>query len=132
MSSGSDIIVVPLSISREPMPPEATGAGLAVDKSGNIGIGYSYGGATQFAGQRFSGRLAGDSLGVMSFAEGIFAEGRSAQTNTLRWEDYTYTALDPSDDETFWYVGDYLKEGAKNYSTKIGAFRLNAPAAGNK
>jgi len=106
--------------------------GLAVDKSGNIGIGYSYGGEKQFAGQRFAGRLAGDSLGVMSFSEGIFAEGQSAQTNTLRWEDYTYTALDPSDDETFWYVGDYLKQGAKNYSTKIGAFKLNPSAAGGK
>ena len=104
--------------------------GLAIDKSGNIGIGYSYGGDKQFAGQRFTGRLAGDSLGVMSFSEGVFAEGEGAQTNTLRWEDYTYTALDPSDDQTFWYVGDYLKQGAKNYSTKIGAFRLSAAPAG--
>jgi len=106
--------------------------GLAIDKSGNIGIGYSFGGEKQFAGQRFTGRLAGDSLGIMSFGEGIFAEGQAAQTNTLRWEDYTYTALDPSDDETFWYVGDYLKQGAKNYSTKIGAFKLNPPAADKK
>jgi len=104
-------------------------SGLAIDKSGNIGIGYSYGGEKQFAGQRFTGRLAGDSLGVMSFSEAILAEGQAAQTNTLRWEDYTYTALDPSDDETFWYVGDYLKQGAKNYSTRIGAFKLNPPDA---
>jgi hypothetical protein len=32
--------------------------------------------------------------------------------------------MDPSDDETIWYVGDYLKKGAKNYSSKIGAFKL--------
>jgi hypothetical protein len=32
--------------------------------------------------------------------------------------------MDPSDDCTFWYVGDYYKAGATNYSTKIGAFRL--------
>ena len=30
------------------------------------------------------------------------------------------TALDPSDNCTFWYVGDYIKEGAAGYSTKIG------------
>jgi RIO-like serine/threonine protein kinase len=29
-----------------------------------------------------------------------------------------------SDDETIWYVGDYLKKGAKNYSSRIGAFKL--------
>jgi len=32
--------------------------------------------------------------------------------------------MDPSDDCTFWYVGDYLKNGAGSYSTRIGAFRL--------
>jgi hypothetical protein len=32
--------------------------------------------------------------------------------------------MDPSDDCTFWYVGDYLRAGAESYSTRIGAFRL--------
>ena len=99
-------------------------AGAAVDKAGNIGIGYSYGSATFFTGQRFTGRLAGDTLGIMSFNENVLAEGAGVQTNTLRWEDYTYTVIDPSDDETFWYVGDYMKKDARNYSSKIGAFRL--------
>jgi hypothetical protein len=100
-------------------------AGAAVDKEGNIGFGYSFGGDKDFPGQRFTGRLAGDSLGIMTFRENVLAEGEDVQTNTLRWEDYTYGAIDPSDDVTFWYVGDYLKKGAKNYSTKIGAFRLS-------
>jgi hypothetical protein len=102
-------------------------AGAAMDKYGNIGIGYSYGGPSDYPGQRFTGRLAGDSLGVMTLGEAVLAEGQAPQTNTLRWEDYTYTAIDPSDDATFWYVGDYLKNGAKNYSTRIGAFRLSLP-----
>lgn len=102
-------------------------AGAAVDKAGNIGIGYSYGSGKEYTGQRYTGRLSSDSLGVMSFAEGVLVTGEDAQTTTLRWEDYTYTVVDPSDDETFWYVGDYMKKGAKNYSTKIGAFRLSAP-----
>lgn len=101
--------------------------GAAVDKYGNIGIGYSYGGSDHFPGERFTGRLATDSLGIMGFGEGILAEGQAPQTNTLRWEDYTYMALDPSDDATFWYVGDYLKKDAKDYTTKIGAFKLSTP-----
>jgi hypothetical protein len=32
--------------------------------------------------------------------------------------------MDPADDCTVWYVGDYLKENAEQYSTKIGAFRM--------
>jgi hypothetical protein len=42
----------------------------------------------------------------------------------LRWEDYTQTAVDPTDDCTIWYVGDYLKAGATNYSTRIGAVKV--------
>jgi hypothetical protein len=38
----------------------------AMDKKGNIGIGYSVGGASLFPGQRFAGRLAGDPLGILT------------------------------------------------------------------
>jgi len=54
----------------------------------------------------------------------VLVEGKAAQNNTLRWEDYATTAMDPSDDCTFWYVGDYLKAGATGYTTRIGAFRI--------
>jgi hypothetical protein len=94
----------------------------AIDRRGNIAIGYSFGGTPHFAGQRFTARLADDPKGVMSFQETVLAEGAAAQTNTIRWEDYTQTAIDPVDDCTIWYVGDYLKAGAPSYSTRIGAF----------
>jgi hypothetical protein len=96
----------------------------AMDQNGNIGIGYSFGGTPNFAGQRFAGRLADDPLGVLTLKESVLAEGGAPQTNTLRWEDYSQTAVDPSDDCTIWYVGDYFKRGAESYSTRIGAFRL--------
>ena len=96
----------------------------AMDAKGNIGIGYSFGGTPNFAGQRFAGRLAGDSLGTLTLREATLVEGEASQTNTLRWEDYTQTAVDPSDDCTMWYVGDYLKQGATSYSSRIGAFRM--------
>jgi hypothetical protein len=96
----------------------------AIDRFGNIGIGYSFGGTPNFAGQRFAARTPGDPLGTMSLRETILVEGEAAQTNTLRWEDYTTTAVDPTDDCTIWYVGDYLKKDATSYSTKIGAFRM--------
>jgi hypothetical protein len=96
----------------------------AIDKFGNIGIGYSFGGTPHFAGQRFAARTPNDPLGTMNLRETVLVEGEAAQTNTLRWEDYTTTAVDPSDDCTIWYVGDYLKKDATSYSTKIGAFRM--------
>ena len=96
----------------------------AIDRDGNIGIGYSFGGTPHFAGQRFAARLADDPPGALTFEEAVLVEGKASQTNTLRWEDYTQTAVDPTDDCTIWYVGDYLKAGATSYSTRIGAFRL--------
>lgn len=101
-----------------------------IDRNGDIGIGYSFGGTPNFAGQRFVARLTSDLKGLLTFHESVLVNGEASQTNTLRWEDYATTAMDPSDDCTFWYVGDYLKSGAKEYSTRIGAFRIpgcNAP-----
>ena len=95
----------------------------AMDRRGNIGIGFSYGGSDAFAGQRFAARLAGDPAGRLTLKEAVLVEGEAAQ-NAIRWEDYTQTALDPRDDCTIWYVGDYLKKGSTSYSTRIGAFRL--------
>lgn len=96
----------------------------AMDRFGNIGIGYSFGGTPHFAGQRFAGRLASDALGTLTLREQVLVHGEGAQTNTLRWQDYTQTAVDPVDDCTIWYVGDYLKKDAASYSTKIGGFRM--------
>lgn len=91
-------------------------------------MGYSFGGNPYYPGQRFAARSAGDPLGILTFRETVLAEGEAAQTTRNRWEDYSTTAMDPSDDCTFWYVGDYLKKGARTYSTRIGSFRLPACA----
>ena len=96
----------------------------AMDRFGNIGIGYSAGDAHTFPGQRFVGRSPSHAPGTLGFREVTLAAGEASQTNTLRWEDYSQTAIDPVDDCTIWYVGDYLRAGAFNYSTRIGAFRL--------
>jgi hypothetical protein len=97
---------------------------IAMDRKGDIAIGYSYGAASTYAGQRFAARLAKDPKGQMTIQESVLAEGHAAQADSLRWEDYTTLTIDPDDDCTFWYVGDYLKTGQEHYSTRIGAYRL--------
>jgi hypothetical protein len=96
---------------------------LGVDRKGNLAIGYSFGGSPNFPGQRFAARLVNDRPGVLSLHETVIMEGEAAQTTSLRWEDYTTTAMDP-DDCTFWYVGDYLKANATSYSSRIVSFLL--------
>jgi len=99
-------------------------ASAGMDRQGNIGIGYSFGGTPHMPGQRFAARMADDPAGLLGVGETVLVEGEAAQTNASRWEDYTTLAMDPSDDCTYWYVGDYVKKGATTYSTRIGAFRL--------
>lgn len=96
----------------------------AMDRAGNIGIGYSVGDAHTFPGQRFAGRSPAHADGTLGFRELRLVDGAASQTATLRWEDYTQTAIDPADDCTIWYVGDYLRANATAYSTRIGAFRM--------
>ena len=95
----------------------------AIDRLGSIAIGYSFGGASSFAGQRVAARLASDPLNTLTLREAVLVEGEDVQT-AMRWQDYTQTAIDPDDDCTIWYVGDYMKKGAQSYSSRIGAFRL--------
>jgi hypothetical protein len=104
----------------------------ASDKFGNIGIGYSFGGSPHFAGQRFAGRLAGDPQGQLTLRETVLVEGEGAdggpgtgRPRAQRWQDYSQTAVDPVDDCTIWYVGDYVKKDATSYSSRIGAFRMS-------
>jgi hypothetical protein len=96
----------------------------AIDRRGNIGIGYSFGGTPNFVGQRFTARLADDPKGTFGLRETVLVEGEASQTTTIRWEDYSQTAMDPTDDCTVWYAGDYIKKDATSYSTRIGAFRM--------
>ncbi|MBX7183777.1 MAG: hypothetical protein K1Y01_01400 [Vicinamibacteria bacterium] len=103
----------------------------ALDRLGNIGVGYSFGGSPNFAGQRFAGRGANDPPGQLTLRETVLVAGEAAdggsgasRPRAQRWEDYTQTAIDPRDDCTIWYVGDYVKKDAASYSTRIGAFRL--------
>lgn len=96
---------------------------IGMDRKGDIALGYSFGGAKHFAGQRITAQLAGSPKDEMTLKGTILARGQAAQTNTLRWEDYTTMDVAPNGC-TFWYVGDYLRAHAKNYSTRIGAIQL--------
>ena len=96
-----------------------------MDRRGNIGFGYSFGGRGHYPGQRFVARLADDPHGKMGFHETIMIEGQGSQQGTnLRWQDYTTAAMDPTDDCTMWYQGDYYKTNAPSYTVRIASFRV--------
>jgi hypothetical protein len=83
----------------------------AMDRDGNIAIGYSVvDGVSVYPGIRYTGRIAGDTLGEMTLAEETIINGTGVQTTTnSRWGDYTSLNVDPTDDCTFWYVNEYYE-----------------------
>jgi hypothetical protein len=104
----------------------------AMDKYGNILIGYSY--ADAAAGIRPSIAVAGhsqaDVLNTLG-AEQVAVQGSGSQIGSLhRWGDYSTMQVDPADDTTFWYIGEYLTaDGTFNWQTRIVSYRFATTTA---
>jgi hypothetical protein len=98
---------------------------IAMDKVGNMALGYSVSSGAVFPSVTYTGRLATDPLGTMG-AEAVLQNGTGSQTRSLnRWGDYSAMAIDPVDQCTFWYTNEYLKQnGTFNWSTRIGSFKF--------
>ncbi|MFF3914254.1 hypothetical protein ACFYZB_12330 [Streptomyces sp. NPDC001852] len=98
---------------------------IAEDKVGNIALGYSQSSSSAHPSIRYTGRLAGDTLGTMTQGEVTAITGGGSQTSYSRWGDYTSMAVDPADDCTFWYTNEYIPaNGNFNWHTRLAAFTL--------
>ena len=98
---------------------------IAMDKVGNIALGYSVSSASQYPGISYAGRLPGDAPGTLSGETPVIAGGGSQNGNLSRWGDYSSMTVDPTDDCTFWFTSEYLKStGAFNWSTRIASFKF--------
>jgi len=103
---------------------------MAVDRDGNMAIGYSVSDATMNPAIRYSGRLAGDPANTLPQTETSLIEGTGGQVHTFtdgtldhRWGDYSAMTLDP-DGCTFWYTNEYYVTNGKDDHTRIGSFRF--------
>ena len=98
----------------------------ALDRQGNLAIGFSVSGSNTYPSIRYSGRLASDPLGTLPQGEATLRAGGGSQTNSqVRWGDYTMLAVDPTDDCTFWYTNEYLSSTSDSaWQTRIGSFRF--------
>jgi hypothetical protein len=98
---------------------------IAMDKVGNIALGYSASSRSISPSIRFTGRVPTDALGTLQ-AESLIKTGGGSQTGGLsRWGDYSAMTVDPVDDCTFWFTSEYLKStGSFNWSTQISSFKF--------
>ena len=98
----------------------------AMDKVGNIAVGYSASSATASPSIRYAARAATDPVGKLGTEQTIAVPSSGSQlANLNRWGDYSAMSVDPVDDCTFWYTSEYLKSnGTFNWSTRIANFKL--------
>jgi len=98
---------------------------IAMDKLGNIALGYSASSSSVFPSIRYTGRVPTDTAGMMEAENTITIGGGSQNGNLHRWGDYSAMTVDPVDDCTFWYTSEYEKtSGSFNWSTRIASFKL--------
>ena len=99
----------------------------AMDDNGSIALCYAKSSTSIYPGLYYTGRLASDPLGTMSFAETTAIAGTASQSGNInRFGDYAQTSLDP-DGITFWHTGEYVTS-ASGQETRIYSFQLPLPA----
>lgn len=98
---------------------------VAMDKQGNLALGFSLSSGSISPSVGYAGRLAGDPPGTLPQGEALLVSGGGSQTGASRWGDYSMMAVDPVDDCTFWYTQEYVQTtGTNTWKTRIGAFRF--------
>lgn len=100
---------------------------LAVNRAGDMALGYSTSSSTTKPALKYAGRLAADPINTFSQTEQLLIQGTGTQTGTcaggtcIRWGEYSSMTLDP-DGCTFWMTGEYYAADGLNYQTRIGSF----------
>jgi len=96
----------------------------AMDRAGNVAVGYSLSGGSAFPSLAYSVHLAsGPPDGALS-DETLLVNGTGSQVWSARWGDYTHMSLDAVDDCVFWYTGQYQSSSEGLWRTRIASFRL--------
>ena len=103
-----------------PTGNNAFAASMVMDGSGNIGMGYTTVSENQPVTINFTGRYENDTAGEMSIPEALIATSTGVSSSE-RYADYTHLTVDPSDDETFWFITEYFNTRRKDL---VSVFRL--------
>jgi hypothetical protein len=98
---------------------------MAMDRDGNIALGYSAAGNDVFPSIRYTARLASDPAGTMQAEATLVAGGGSQTHSSGRWGNYSSMDVDPLDDCTFWYTTEYYQTtSVAGWRTRVGNFRF--------
>ena len=96
---------------------------MGIDAQGNIGLAYSKADANTPTSLYFTGRHANDPFGQMTIDEEVIIDGLGVNAIHNRFGDYSQLTLDPTDNKTFWFVGEYF-DANNAWKTRIASFKI--------
>jgi hypothetical protein len=103
---------------------------IAVNATGDVGIGFSGSSPTEYAGAYYTARWASDPPGtvqaVATLKAGLSPYFKDFGAGRNRWGDYSATCIDPVDDLTFWTLQEYAASQDNTWATWWGSFFLSS------
>ncbi|MCB0805356.1 MAG: PKD domain-containing protein [Bacteroidales bacterium] len=109
----------------QPGGHSAFSGNMCMDASGNIALAYTCVSTTLYPSLRYTGRFASDPLNTMTMTEEVIGNG-NASDPSFRYGDYAQMTIDPTDDATFWSIGEYFPNGQR--TNRVGVFQFAPPA----
>ncbi len=104
---------------------------VGMDGQSDIAAAYSVSSANMHPGLSFAARASSDPAGTLQ-AENNLMSGTGSQTSTSSWGAESSLSIDPIDDCTFWFTGEYLRaNGTLDWNTRIGSFALSTCQSSN-
>jgi hypothetical protein len=100
---------------------------IAMDRHGDIALGFDVSGANQYPSIHYASRRPSDPLGQLPREEVSIIEGHGAQISDITaFGDYSQMTIDPTDDCTFWFTNEYYPKTTNpdRWHTRIAAFRF--------
>jgi len=108
----------------QPDGHSAFSGNMCMDANGNIALAYTTVSSSQYPSLRYTGRFASDPSGVMTMTEQVIGNGNASDPAT-RYGDYSQMTIDPTDDATFWSIGEYFPGGVR--TNRVGVFQFAPP-----
>lgn len=96
---------------------------IAMDRVGDLALGYSVSSNTIYPSIRYAGRTVTAPLNELD-GDGSILEGTGSQLGHEGWGDYSGMTIDPVDDCTFWYTTEYNRSYSVYWRTQIASFKF--------
>lgn len=98
---------------------------IAQDQYGDMAVGYNVSSSATYPSLAFAGRVPTDKAGTLEAEKTIVAGGGSQTGTNQNWPSFTSMSVDPVDDCTFYYTGQYYAtSSAELWATQIYSFRF--------